>query len=153
MRHPQLAHLKSFANEPIVFLTVVTNQRRPLLANIETMETLRAIWISSLKKNGWAVGDFLLMPDHLHLFARAARTADPLAVWMKMWKSVSARKLLALQKTTAPFWQKDYFDRFLRSGENYSEKWAYVAANPVRANLCKIPDAWPFKGQIHPLHF
>jgi hypothetical protein len=46
-------------------------------------------------------------------------------------------------------WQPDYFDRFLRSGESYSEKWAYVQNNPVRAGLVAQADDWPFKGRIH----
>ncbi len=61
---------------------------------------------------------------------------------------MSSRQLLAINKLSAPFWQKDYFDRFLRNSENYSDKWQYVAENPVRAGMVETSDDWPFKGRI-----
>lgn len=48
-------------------------------------------------------------------------------------------------------WQADYFDRFLRSDESYSEKWDYVRSNPVRAGLAADAEDWPFAGEIFEL--
>jgi len=70
-----------------------------------------------------------------------------------MWKSLSARQWLALQRTSSPLWQEDYFDRYLRSTENYSKKWAYVAANPFRKGLVERADDWPYRGRIYELRF
>ncbi len=70
-----------------------------------------------------------------------------------MWKSVSARLIMQAHGVSTPVWQKDYFDRYLRSSDNYSEKWAYVEANPVRAGLISKPGDWPYRGQIHTLTF
>jgi putative transposase len=78
-----LPHLKPFTAQPIVFLTTVISSRRPLLANKTAFETLTAIWQRSPNIDGWFVGDYLLMPDHVHLFARAALDAKPLAAWME----------------------------------------------------------------------
>jgi len=36
----------------------------------------------------------------------------------------------------------------MRTGNHYTEKWAYVRQNPVRAGLTKDPDAWPFRGEV-----
>jgi len=52
-----------------------------------------------------------------------------------------------------PIWQADYFDRYLRSAESYSEKWQYVADNAVRAGLVNDAEAWPYRGTIHELMF
>lgn len=99
------------------------------------------IWTRSGAHDGWFVGDYLLMPDHVHFFARFGRDSKSMAEWVKMWKSLSAR---ALDKDSGmAVWQPDYFDRFLRSGESYSEKWAYVQNNPVRAGLIPQADDWP----------
>jgi hypothetical protein len=49
-----------------------------------------------------------------------------MADWIKMWKSISSRKIAAALATSPPIWQADYFDRYLRSGENYSQKWNYM---------------------------
>src|SRR5437870_5293667 len=51
----------------IVFLTVCTKDRRPWLATDETHDLLREVWIASA---AWLVGRYVVMPDHVHLFAR-----------------------------------------------------------------------------------
>ena len=42
-----------------------------------------------------------------------------------------------------PIWQRDYFDRFLRTRESDSAKWDYVFNNPVRAKLTERAEDWP----------
>jgi putative transposase len=151
--HSRLPHLRPFARQPIIFLTVVTHERRPLLATACVHEVLREIWLRSPTHDGWSVGYYVLMPDHVHLFARAHRDAKPLSAWVGTWKSLSARRLAPTLGSPAPFWQRDYFDRFLRSADDYSEKWDYVAANPVRAGLCPEPASWPWRGHCADLSF
>lgn len=137
----------------MVFLTAVTRDRKPVLANREAFDCLTTIWQCSAEIDGWFVGDYLLMPDHVHFFARAAIDGKPLAQWIETWKSLSARRLKAAGKIIAPLWQRDYFDRFLRSTESYAEKWDYVANNPVRAGFCGTPTEWPWRGRLHDLRF
>ena len=151
--HKHLPHLQSFVPQPTVFLTVVTHERRAQLANQIAFDTLTTIWRRSPKLDGWFVGDYLLMPDHLHLFAQPTRDAKPLPDWIGTWKSLSARQLAPALGIEPPLWQRDYFDRFLRSLENYQEKWTYVALNPVRKALCAEPEDWPWKGRLHDLRF
>ena len=50
-----------------------------------------------------------------------------------------------------PIWQREYFDRYLRSEDNYSEKWDYVERNAVRAGLVMNVEDWPHRGIIHDL--
>jgi putative transposase len=91
--------------------------------------------------------------DHVHLFARPAIDARSMAEWIKMWKSISSRKIVTALATSPPIWQADYFDRYLRSSENYAQKWHYVEQNAVRAGLVSDPDSWPYRGMIHDLMF
>ena len=151
--HRRLPHLLSFESQPIVFLTVVTHERRSLLANQTAFDCLTIIWQNSADLDGWFVGDYLLMPDHVHLFARAAPDAKRLADWLETWKSLSSRRLKAAGMIAPPLWQRDYFDRFLRSAESYSEKWDYVAHNPVRAGLCGKSEDWLWRRRLHDLKF
>lgn len=151
--HRHLPHLRPFAPQPIVFITAVTADRRPCLADKAALAALTEIWQASPEVDGWFVGDFLLMPDHVHLFARAALDARPLAQWVGSWKSLSARRLKTEPGFAPPLWQRDYFDRFLRSADDYSEKWNYVAHNPVRQGLCAAFGDWPWRGRLFDLQF
>jgi len=148
-----LAHADSFRDNPIVFITTCTAKRRKLLARGEVHELLRGIWERSAKHDGWWVGHYILMPDHLHLFARPEIDASPMANWVQMWKSVSSRCVAAISALRPPIWQADYFDRYLRSAESYSEKWQYVADNAVRGGLVSDAEAWPYRGTIHDMMF
>ena len=148
-----LAHLPPTTDTPIVFITVTTHDRRQILNCPEAHAELAALWKRSGEIDGWFVGDYLLMPDHVHLFAKASRESKRMATWMQMWKSVSARSFGKAFGAVAPVWQSDYFDRYLRSGESYSEKWMYVELNPVRAGLVAKAEDWKFRGRICDLRF
>lgn len=147
----QLPHLRAYEKTPIVFLTVCTHRREARLASPIVHDILSEVWGKSASLNGWFVGHYVLMPDHLHLFAAPGLDAQPLAVWMRLWKSISAISINRCLGRSGPLWQADYFDRYLRSRDDYTQKWAYVMLNPVRKGLCASAEGWPYRGTIHDL--
>ncbi len=78
------------------------------------------------------------------------RRLSLLSDWMKSLKN-SLSKTLREMNVTSPHWQKGFFDHVMRSEESYSEKWLYVAENPVRKHLAVRPEDWPYQGEIYPL--
>ncbi len=148
-----LAHVPSFRDNPIVFFTTCTYQRRKILASPHCQKMLREIWQRSADQNGWWAGNYIIMPDHVHLFARPEIGAQRMADWVQMWKSVSSRRIAAALSIKPPVWQPEYFDRYLRSTENYAEKWHYVEQNAVRAGLVETAESWPYRGTINDLMF
>jgi REP element-mobilizing transposase RayT len=145
-----LAHVPSYRDNPIVFFTICTHRRKRILASPECHAILREISVRSVSRDGWWVGHYIIMPDHVHFFARPEIEARPMPKWIQLWKGVSSRRMKALG-VPAPIWQPDYFDRYLRSPESYSEKWDYVEQNAVRAGLVKRAEDWPYRGIIHDL--
>jgi REP element-mobilizing transposase RayT len=97
-----------------VFFTACTYRRKAILADVQCHEIFRAIWSESVR-SGWFVGHYILMPNHVHFFARPEIAARPVAKWVQMWKGVSSRKIALALKLGPPIWQADYFDRYLRS--------------------------------------
>lgn len=148
-----LAHVAPFQDNPIVYFTVCSERRQKLFACEECHQILRGLWERSAAHDGWWVGHYILMPDHVHLFSRPEMDARPMRSWVRMWKSVSSRQTATALGVQPPIWQADYFDRYLRSGESYSEKWAYVEQNAARAGLVQTIDAWPYRGVLHDLRF
>jgi putative transposase len=149
-RYPAHPPPRRLRNRPtILFLTVCVDGRRKVLARPEIHGLLVAIW----KRPGpWLVGKYLLMPDHLHLFcAPACEDAPDLRNWVRFWKGHASRSWPHPRE--APIWQKDCWDRQLRSSESYQQKWEYVRNNPVRAGLCRSADDWPYQGEIAQLRF
>jgi putative transposase len=109
--------------------------------------------LATLCHGGWWVGHYIVMPDHVHFFARAEIAARRMAVWVQMWKSVSSRQIAAALGIKPSIWQPEYFDRYLRSSESYSEKWHYVEQDAVGMGLVETTGAWPYRGTIHDLMF
>jgi REP element-mobilizing transposase RayT len=114
-RNLHLAQVSPFRDNPIVFFTACTGKRWKLLACSQCHEILREIWERSAEHDGWWVGHYILMPDHVHFFARPEIDARPMAAWVQMWKSVSSRRIAAALVIGQPIWQAEYFDRYLRS--------------------------------------
>jgi putative transposase len=140
-----------FSWRAIYFVTVCTSQRRDLLAQQDVLQSFQE-FSQEAGARGVYVGRYVLMPDHLHMFVAFAPDAVPLAAWMKPFKNALS-KTLRQKGIVAPHWQKGFFDHVLRSEESYSEKWAYVRLNPVRAGLASSADDWPFQGELYPLQF
>ena len=129
----------------IVFLTVCTKNRRALLADPQIHQMLISHWI---RADTWDVGRYVILPDHLHLFASPKTPESPaIRKWMTYWKSSASREWPG--RKDGPVWQRDCWDRQLRSGESYSKKWEYVRMNPVRHGLVNQPEDWPYQGELN----
>jgi len=149
----RLPHVQPFAKSPLYFFTACTEQRRPLLACESSFALITEIWRNSAMHDGWLVGRFVLMPDHVHFFAMPAPDALPRASWHKLWKSVSSRRIAEALRIPPPIWQADTFDHILRNPGSYGEKWNYVRENPVRQGLVTRTEDWPWQGEINMLRF
>ena len=128
----------------IVFLTVCTHKRISWLATEKNHLLLREVW---QKSKAWIVGRYVLMPDHLHLFAAPGPRDLPFDNWVRYWKS----QFTKCHQDPALSWQVDHWDRRLRHEESYEEKWLYVRENPVRAGLVRSVEDWPFQGELNAL--
>jgi REP-associated tyrosine transposase len=147
---PRLRRLdRVFVGHPIYFITACTHDRRPLLATTAAHEAFVKFAEQGAGRGAW-VGRYVLMPDHLHLFAAFDDRQMTLSSWMKSLKN-SLSKTFRAAGRDAPHWQKGFFDHVLRSSESASEKWSYVRENPVRAGLVSRAEDWPFAGEITPL--
>lgn len=125
----------------IVFLTVCSKYRNPWIADDAVHVTLRKVWTDA---TAWLVGDYVLMPDHIHLFATPSAMDIPLDNWVRYWKSQFTRA----DGNPNHLWQRNHWDTRIRSSESYVEKREYVLNNPVRKGLVENPGDWVFKGRI-----
>ena len=148
----QLPHLPSleFPNQSVIqFVSCNVAGRRPLLANAGIHQLLIEAW---RRADHWQVGRYVIMPDHLHLFCAPAEVpVTPLKRWMEFWRAEAARHWL--RPAEKPIWQKDFFDRQLRTGESYHQKWLYVFENPVKAGLVPRWQDWPYQGELNVLQW
>jgi putative transposase len=100
---------------------------------------------SAVERFNVAIGRYVIMPDHIHLFVRGGPDFV-LGEWVKGLK----RAISTATKTNEHqvVWQPRFFDHILWNDESYSQKWQYVYENPVRAGLVLATDEWPYRGEI-----
>jgi putative transposase len=129
-----------------VYLTVCTRNRERWLADSNIQQALHHIWENSATT--WLVSDYLLMPDHLHLFCAPRDLKFTIEAWIRFWK-----QRLAKTQPDAGRFQVGGFHHRLRDKESYSEKWIYVQENPVREGLVTNANDWPYRGRVHDIRF
>jgi REP-associated tyrosine transposase len=139
---PRLDIIFQKYDPPLYFVTFNTHRRKRLLANARLHQRF-VKFCRAGEERGIAVGRYVIMPDHIHLFV--ANNSDiSLSQWVRLLKRDLSQAILI----SPPHWQKGFFDHLIRSSESYSEKWEYVFQNPVRAGLVSNSDDWQWQGEI-----
>ncbi len=133
-------------NEPVILqVTVCVSGRRPILPSEAVHKALLAVWQDD---RYWRVGEYVVMPDHVHLFC-GPRTFEgyPVRRWVGYWK----RMLGKIDPALKHVFQEDCWDTQMRDRSHYDEKLSYVRQNPVRRGLVAKSEDWPYQGGIHDL--
>jgi len=104
-----------------------------------------------------------VMPNHVHVLVHVWRV--PLDEMIQSWKRFSATRALRLLRTERrtpirrdpdnlnepnrssalrSFWQREYWDTFMRDEEQERKAVRYIETNPVKARLCRVDKEWLF---------
>ena len=162
-RPPRLGII--FYDPPLYFVTVRARRRLPILAAGAVHSAFRDFALRGFEKKQIAIGRYVVMPDHVHLFVSGPHEFR-LKQWGRMLKLVLGRatQKRALHRSdddrkalhrSAPtsralleIWERGFFDHVIRNSESYAQKWEYVRQNPVRAGLVERAEDWPYQGEI-----
>ena len=125
------------------YITCCTRDRRSIRELAAAHDALTR-YGERAREHNVAVGRYVLMPDHLHLFVKGDGNFM-LPRWVGGLKRAIAVELAC---RSGKLWQPGFFDHILRSDESYAQKWEYVLQNPVRAGLVKNPEDWRYHGEI-----
>jgi putative transposase len=134
----------------LYFLTFCTHDRKPFLAHPTIHGSFR-LFAAKATTHEIFVGRYVIMPDHIHLFAVFPEHKQ-MSSWVRSLKNTLSKSLRDFDHPS-PHWQKGFHDHLLRTEESYGAKWEYVEQNPRRKNLVEEPESWPFQGEINPLPF
>jgi type I restriction enzyme R subunit len=102
--------------------------RRPELAQIVADALLH------FDGQRYRMGDFVVMPNHVHLLAAFASAAS-LKEQCDSWLHYTAFRIHQVLGERGKFWQQEPFDHLVRSPEQYDYLRDYIADNPRKARL------------------
>lgn len=112
--------------------------RKPAIARM-IVEELNAL-------DDWQVSvpHFTVMPNHWHaLVVPREACSRSLAGIMKRVKGRSGRRIRATIGGRGPFWQREWFDRWMRDDAEWEKCVDYIRNNPVKAGLAKSWNGHP----------
>ncbi|MDH3890149.1 MAG: transposase [candidate division Zixibacteria bacterium] len=123
----------------ICFITCVTYQRRPILA--EHVDLLWTAVHNVRKQTHFEVNAYAILPDHFHL------VLDPLQgdftkimQRAKMSFGMLFRKKMGL--SSGRVWQHRYWDHMIRDQEDMNNHIDYIHYNAVKHGLVDSPSEW-----------
>jgi putative transposase len=82
----------------------------------------------------YELGDFVVMPNHVHLLA-AFRSEETMRTQGDSWMHYTARLINRRLGERGKLWRGEPFDHLVRSGEQYEYLRKYIAGNPLAAGL------------------
>jgi REP-associated tyrosine transposase len=127
-------------SDKIFFVTVRLRKKSASLVSDEFPLLISAI-CESRRKLGFLWCGYVLMPDHWHALIYVAYPAT-ISRAVQDIKWVAARRLNRNRHTGGPFWQHQFWDRFVRHGKEFGQCLEYMHFNPVRKGLVARPEDW-----------
>jgi len=83
------------------------------------------------------------MPNHVHVMFEQMdgyRLGDIVGSW-KRFTGRTANRTLSRE---GPFWQGEYYDRYIRDDAHFAAALKYIEDNPVSAGLATCAVDWPW---------
>jgi putative transposase len=137
---------REYIGEKWSFVTMCCEHRKPVF-----LDGNRARWITEVLHaeallHQFIVDAYCVMPDHLHFLAFGKAPTSNLLVLAKSFKQKTG--YICQKETSVSLWQKNYYDHALRANEESNGVAAYIWMNPVRKELCKNFEDYPFSGSF-----
>jgi alanyl-tRNA synthetase/REP element-mobilizing transposase RayT len=138
---------RPWAKYMVTFATINHLQLSPKARDL-VLESL----VFTDRQRRWQLFAACVMPDHVHvLFEPQIKEQDPdgkpifwsLTELMHSVKSFTAHEINKVENTTGGVWEKESFDRMMRSDADLEEKFHYICRNPWDSGI--VPITEPYK--------
>jgi putative transposase len=126
--------------------TMCIKNRTPVFSNHEIVNLFLDFLREATAKYRCINWIYVFMPDHVHILLEGCTD------YTNLWKAINFFK----QKTGYWFaknmpqikWQKSFYDHVHRTEKELINHILYIANNPVRKNLVKHWEQYPFTGSL-----
>jgi REP element-mobilizing transposase RayT len=112
--------------------------RRPEVAQV----VVNALHYGERNLAQYRLHAYVVLPNHVHVLL--APRSDPVKILhsLKTFSAREANKLL--DRTGLPFWQREYYDHWIRDDREFEKVRFYIENNPVAAGLVTSPEKYPW---------
>ncbi len=97
----------------------------------------------------WTIYAAVVMPDHVHVLVQPLTIPETdgffdLAEIIHSVKSFSGHQIIKQRNNKGSVWQDERYDRIVRDEVEFLEKWQYIMDNPVRKELARSWEDYPW---------
>jgi putative transposase len=136
------------------FFTVVTAERRPLLAEPMTVTLLRGAFRTVLTHHPFRIDAIVVLPDHLHtIWTLPEGDSDYSRRWNRI-KSLftagcpahlrSVPSATRISRREQAVWQRRFWEHRSRDDADFNHHVSYIHWNPVKHGLVQTPGEWAY---------
>ena len=136
------------------FFTLVTYERRPVLADSAYIERLQAAKHKVQQKHPFTIEAEVILPDHVHALWTLPDGDAELAVRIRLMKSFFTKSVAGSRaagtlsssraaKGEQAIWQRRYWEHTIRDERDFQSHVDYIHFNPVKHGLVTSPGDWP----------
>jgi REP element-mobilizing transposase RayT len=83
---------------------------------------------------------WVIMSNHVHVVMKPHEHLVEVMRWLKTATATRANRVL--RRTGDAFWQREYFDHWIRSESELARAITYIEENPVKAGLVARAEEW-----------
>jgi mutator protein MutT len=110
----------------------------PHIANI----VVAALHHGERARASYDLYSWVVMPNHVHAVLKPHQRLSEIMQSLKTATATRANRILGTPGTS--FWQREYYDHWIRSEKEFFSIVNYIERNPVSAGLVSLPEEWPW---------
>jgi len=110
----------------------------PRIANI----VVSALEHGESVRTSYDLFSWVVMPNHVHVLLKPRLRLSEIMRWLKAATAIRANRILGIHGD--PFWQREYYDHWVRSEKEFLSIVHYIEQNPVAAGLAASSEEWPW---------
>ena len=136
-----------FQNKNLVFITIVTYKRQPIL--IKNIDQIRQSFIQTQYNFHIIAG--VVLENHMHIIIQSEKAEDFSKI-IQSFKSKFSRQMQFNENQTEEqknrrekgIWQRKYYDHIIRNENDFYKHLDYIHYNPIKHDYVKKAKDWKY---------
>ncbi len=136
-----MEYRRAFIDNSMVFITIVTHNRLPIL--ITNIEVIKKVVINVIKLYQFSIFAYSIQPDHIHCIIKPRNIEDYPKI-IKSFKYAFTKYVGLVKPTYNKVWQNRYWEHTIRDKKDLYNHLDYIHYNPVKHNLINSVKDWDY---------
>ena len=126
-----------------IFVTFSTLKKKTILKNPKIANVVQHVLLDLEKERKLKLLEYVIMPDHIHLLI-SERGGYSFENILRLFKTKSSKEINKIRNTKGRNWERRYFDRIIRSEDEYRKAIKYIRYNPIKKGLVESSSDYLF---------